>query len=267
VNRASGPLPDVPREDSGLVRLQRPRVKFCGITRREDAVAAADLGVDAVGFVLWSESPRYVAIEAARELVRAVPADMETVALFVGADHQQVVEAADYIGVSAVQVYRGEFDDSQPRRQLRIVPVSFSDSDSSTRVCETAGLYPDDVVLLVDAHDPKRLGGTGQPAHWGSAESLAEMRPIILAGGLTAKNVIEAIHWITPFALDVSSGIESSPGIKDRAKMREFLWTAEYAWSCLGRHFDIEWRRRVQFRGAEPRGLRNIAGLEPKVTW
>lgn len=266
MNSAFGFVPPVPPQPSGLVRLDRPRVKFCGITRREDAVAAADLGVDAVGFVLWSGSPRCVTVEAARELVRAVPPEIETVALFVDASHREVIETADYIGVSAMQTYRGEFLSSEPRRHLMIRPVSFQ-AGRVGDLSETAAMYPDDVVLLVDAHDPTRLGGTGAQAHWGKATALAEMRPIILAGGLTAKNVIEAVHWVTPFGLDVSSGIESAPGIKDKAKMREFLWTAEYAWSCLGSHLDTEWRQRVQFRGAEVRGLRNRAGLEPKVKW
>jgi phosphoribosylanthranilate isomerase len=266
VNSSFGFGPPFPPESPGVVRLERPRVKFCGMTRREDVVAAADLGADAVGFVLWPGSPRHVTADAARELVRAVPPEMETVALFVDASHRDVVEAADYIGVSAVQRYRGEFDHSEPRRHLTIMSVSFGESTYDD-VSETAAMFPDDVVMLVDAHDPKRLGGTGKAAHWGKATGLAEMRPIILAGGLTSRNVIEAVHWVTPFGLDVSSGIESAPGIKDKAKMREFLWTAEYAWSCLGFHLDTEWRQRVQFRGAEVRGLRNRAGLEPKVKW
>jgi phosphoribosylanthranilate isomerase len=259
----SAPPPDIdPRP-----RLARPRVKFCGMTRREDVVAALDLGVDAVGFVLWPKSPRHVSVEAARELVRVVPAGIETVALFVDATAREVVETADYIGVSAVQTYRGEFDSSQPRRHLQIMPVSFRESEQHD-VAVTAACFPDDVLLLVDAHDTERLGGTGKPAHWGKAVGLAEMRPIVLAGGLTVKNVIEAIHWVTPFALDVSSGIESGPGIKDKAKMREFLWTAEYGWSCLGGGVsDTQWRLRVQFRGADVRGLRNTAGLEPRVKW
>ena len=267
MNESFDDLPP-PTSDDGRPWLTRPRVKFCGMTRRQDVLAAVELGADAVGFVLWSGSPRYVTVDAARELVRAVPSGIETVALFVDASERDVVEAADYVGVTAVQTYRGEFDSSRPRRHLRIAPVSFDKAEEDVDPAETAARYPDDVLLLVDAHDPKRLGGTGEPAHWGKATSLAEMRPIILAGGLTATNVIEAIHWVMPFGLDVSSGIESAPGIKDEGKMREFLSTAEYAWRCLGGGLsDLDWRRRVQFRGADVKGLRNAAGLEPKVKW
>jgi phosphoribosylanthranilate isomerase len=266
VNRASGPLPDAPREDSCVGQLQRPRVKFCGITRREDAVAAADLGADAVGFVLWPGSPRYVSPDAARDLVRALPSDLETVGVFVGVANDDVTRAAGYIGLSAVQVYGEERLVPEERTRLVIKPVKSGRIDDGS-LPETAGRWPDDVVLLVDAVDPVRHGGTGQLANWRFAAKLAELRPIILAGGLNVKNVIEAIHGVMPFGLDVSSGIESAPGVKDLGKMREFLWTAKYAWSCLPSDWHMEWLQRVQFRGAEPRGLRNPAGLTPKVRW
>jgi phosphoribosylanthranilate isomerase len=266
MNCASGPLPDIPREDSGAVQLQRPRVKFCGLTRREDAMAAADLGADAVGFVLWPGSPRYVSPDAARDLVRALPSDLETVGVFVDVANEDVTQAADYIGLSAVQIYGEEFRFPEDRTRLVIKPVKSGRIDDAS-LPETAGRWPDDVVLLVDAVDPVRHGGTGQLANWPFAAKLAEMRPIILAGGLTVKNVIEAIHGVMPFGLDVSSGIESAPGVKDLGKMREFLATAEYAWGCLPSDWRMDWLQRVQFRGAEPRGLRNPAGLTPKVRW
>jgi phosphoribosylanthranilate isomerase len=266
MNRAFGSLPDVPPEDSGLVRLERPRVKFCGMTRREDAIAAAELGADAVGFVLWPGSPRGITPDAARDLVRALPPDITTVGLFVDVDNAQVTTTADYIGLSAVQIYGDQYLGPGDRTRLVIKPVKSGSTDDAT-LALTAGQWPDDVVLLVDAVDPVRHGGTGQLANWRFASRLAEMRPIILAGGLNVKNVIEAIHGVMPFGLDVSSGIESAPGIKDVGRMREFLETAEYAWSCLPSDWHMEWLQRVQFRGAERKGLRNPAGLTPKVKW
>lgn len=255
-----------PPSDDGLPRLARPRVKFCGLTRREDVVAAVDLGVDALGFVLWPGSPRHVTPDAARDLVRALPPDLTTVGVFVDVENAEVARTADYVGLSAVQIYGDEYLFPEDRNRLVIKPIRSDSADDGAVAC-AAGQWPDDVLLLVDAVDLVRHGGTGHLANWRFASRLAEMRPIILAGGLNVKNVIDAVHLVMPFGLDVSSGIESAPGIKDVGRMREFLATAEYAWSCLPSDWHMEWLQRVQFRGAETKGLRNNAGLTPKVKW
>jgi phosphoribosylanthranilate isomerase len=232
-----------------------PRVKFCGMTRREDAVAAADLGADAVGFVFWPSSPRAITPQAAHDIVRALPAPIDKVGVFVDEKPDVIREIAAFVGLTTAQLHGDESPDASTFGALRTIKaVAAHDGDLDTAAYEAGG-WPDDVTLLVDARDPVRRGGTGQRADWSFARALTCMRPVILAGGLRPENVIEAVHAVLPFAVDVSSGVEQSPGVKDRARMREFVSALRYGWGWLQMGNEERWRARVQFRDAAPRGL------------
>jgi phosphoribosylanthranilate isomerase len=188
-------------------------VKFCGLTRREDADLAAALGAWAVGFVLWPQSPRATTVATVREIVKALPSVVEPVGVFVDPTADEVAAAAD-AGVRIAQVHG-----AVPATGIRVIrAVHFS----------AGGIEPavDDDTVLLDAHDPVTRGGTGRTVDWQRAAALARARRVILAGGLTADNVAAAIRQVRPFAVDVASGVEASPGVKDHAKMRAFMLAA-----------------------------------------
>ena len=191
-------------------------VKICGITRPEDAVAAADLGAVAIGLVFWPESPRCVDRARAREIVAALPPFIAAVGVFVN----QVDEAVDIardVGLSAVQFHGDESPSSYRGFPVQVIKA-ITVRDASA--LEEAGVVPDEATVLLDAHDRVKRGGTGRVIDWEIAAMVARTRRTILSGGLTPANVAEAIGVVRPYAVDVSSGVESSPGVKDRTKLR-----------------------------------------------
>lgn len=196
------------------------RVKVCGITRREDALLAADLGASAVGFVFWPHSPRYVEPEAAAEIARALPADVAPVGVFVDPPLDDVRRIAARVGLAAVQLHGDEpatLCDGLPYRVLKAVPVA----GAATRAA--AERVPRRVTVLLDARDPVRRGGTGRTVDWGVAAEVAARRRIFLAGGLGPGNVGEALRTVRPYGVDVSSGVEARPGRKDAGRLRVFF--------------------------------------------
>jgi phosphoribosylanthranilate isomerase len=189
-------------------------VKICGITSLEDAQAAVQHGAAAIGFIFWPASPRFVEPARARVIVAALPDAVTTVGVFVNqaADHiHQVVEDA---GVAAVQLHGDEtpeFAAAIGRPVIKSVHVS----DSAAALAA----WPLDVTMLADAQDPVKRGGTGTTTDWDAAAALAKERRLLLAGGLRPDNVAEAIARVKPFGIDVSSGVERSPGSKDHGKL------------------------------------------------
>jgi phosphoribosylanthranilate isomerase len=198
------------------------RVKVCGLTRREDVAAAVAQGAWAVGFVVWSGSPRAVTPAQLRELAGDVPAEIKRVAIVVNPALDDARRMRDEAGVATLQLHGGE--DVGPFLSLGMELFRAVSLETDADI-ETAAALPDEVTVLVDAHDPIRRGGTGERADWARAAALSRRRPVILAGGLRADNVREAVAQVTPWAIDVSSGLESSPGIKDHAKMAQFFAT------------------------------------------
>jgi phosphoribosylanthranilate isomerase len=194
-------------------------VKICGITRVEDAVLAAELGASAVGLIFWPNSPRRVDRARARAIVRSLPPFVGAIGVFVN----QVADAADVagdVGLTAVQFHGDEPADAYrgfPIRVIKSVPVR----DAKARAA--AAVVPDEATVLLDAHDPVARGGTGRPIDWTIAAAIARTRPVILSGGLSAANASAALAAVRPYAIDVSSGVESSPGRKDPAKLRELF--------------------------------------------
>ncbi|MEQ1871382.1 MAG: phosphoribosylanthranilate isomerase [Vicinamibacterales bacterium] len=188
-------------------------VKICGVTRSEDAQAAVAAGAQAIGFIFWAGSPRQVSVGQARRITRDVPAFVTTVGVFVNQSLEEIEETAAAAGLSAVQLH-GDEDRGFASRLSRPTIKAVSHQ------LEQAKDWPSSVTLLVDAFDPQRRGGTGQKADWTAAARLARERRIVLAGGLNAENVAAAIRQVRPFGIDVSSGVESAPGLKDHGKIR-----------------------------------------------
>lgn len=214
------------------------RIKICGITTEADAERAALLGADAVGLNFYPSSPRFVEIATADRIVRALPPFVEPVGLFVGLPLQQIVQFLQPLGrIRTVQCYgepRG-MDDPTP---LQVIPAFNVRDESSiaeiTRhldLCRGLGHQP--AAVLADAAVSGQFGGTGHRAPW---QLLADFRPgvpLILAGGLTPENVAEAVSIVRPYAVDVASGVESSPGRKDPDKVRRFIENARAAAGSL----------------------------------
>lgn len=189
-------------------------VKICGITRARDAEAAVECGASAVGFIFWPKSPRYIAPADARAIVRTLPPFVTPVGVFVNESIDRVNAIADEVGLGAIQLHGDEAPDTA-RGVTRPVVKAVGRSDAGNAAEE----WPSHVMLLVDAEDRERRGGTGLRADWGFAAELAAKRRILLAGGLDAATVAEAVRIVRPFGIDVSSGVEDAPGIKSAARI------------------------------------------------
>lgn len=195
-------------------------VKICGITRQEDALLAAELGADALGFVFWSGSPRFVDPAAARAIVRALPPAVVAVGLFVDEPVEHVKAVAYEVGLGAVQLHGSETVEYCARLT---VPVIKAVGVGANFCVATIASWPASVMVLLDADDPDKHGGTGVTANWAAAAAVASGRQVILAGGLAPDTVAEAIRLVRPFGVDVSSGVESRPGVKDAGRLRAFF--------------------------------------------
>jgi phosphoribosylanthranilate isomerase len=193
------------------------RVKICGITRVEDAALAVDLGADAVGFIFWPKSPRFIAPAKAGTISRQLPPFVTRVGVFVDASPDEVRSTVASAGLDAAQLHGAEKLDDYGDVGARLIrSVALLDTAD---VLDAAAL-PGHVMPLVDTADPVLRGGTGRVGNWDRAGVLAGQRPIILAGGLTAENVADAVHHVQPWGIDVSSGVEEAPGLKDANRMR-----------------------------------------------
>ena len=194
-------------------------IKICGMTRQEDALAAVECGASAVGFVFWPGSPRFIDPERARAIVETLPSRVTTVGVFVNQSADEVNAIADRVRLGAVQLHGDEdpeFAAAMTRAVIKTVSV------------ENAAIngWPEQVTLLVDAHDSVLRGGTGKVANWPAAATLAKRRRVLLAGGLTPENVGQAIAEVRPFGIDVSSGVELAPGIKDHQRLKALFEAA-----------------------------------------
>ena len=192
------------------------RIKICGITTPEDALAAADLGAAAIGILFWPASPRFVERDRARAIVRALPPLVSAVGVFVNQASEAAAIAAD-VGLSAVQFHGDETPESY--RQFR-VPVIKAVGVRDASALEQADAVPATATVLLDAADRDKRGGTGRTVDWTIAAAIARRRRTILSGGLSPANAAAAIAAVQPYAIDVSSGVEAAPGRKDHAKLR-----------------------------------------------
>ncbi len=195
------------------------RVKICGITNRDDALHAVEAGADALGFVFHAASPRGISPEEAAGIIASLPPFVQAVGLFVNADIDFVNETSDLCRLDIVQLHGDEppdFCDLVSRRVIKVFRVKNITSLDPMKEYRVAG-------YLLDAWSPGAYGGTGIAFNWEVAEIAKQYGPIILAGGLTPDNVRQAVERVNPFGVDVSSGVESSPGKKDPAKVQAFI--------------------------------------------
>ena len=205
----------------------RTRVKICGITRQEDARLAVELGAAALGFNFYPPSPRYIAPSAAAEIIRRLPPFVTLVGVFADeTDAEHVAALAREAHVIAVQLHGPRFP--EPSSALEGFPLIRAVAVREDFKPEELGHLKASAFLL-DTFDPNLHGGTGRTFNWSMAREAARYGPIILAGGLTPENVGQAIREVRPFAVDVASGVESAPGIKDAAKFRAFFAAVEEA--------------------------------------
>lgn len=205
----------------------RVRVKICGITNLEDALAAVDAGADALGFMFYPPSPRYVRPEDVRKMVTSLPPFVSRVGVFVNADEAQIRRTIQEAGVDTVQLHGKE--PGELCRRLAPLPVMKAFRMIGPPALEELGGYTG-CSWLLDSYVPGIYGGTGQTFNWDLAcEAVRRGGRVILAGGLTAENVARAVAAVSPYGVDVSSGVEGSPGRKDREKMRAFVQAAQSA--------------------------------------
>lgn len=201
------------------------RVKACGFTLREDALAAADAGVDAVGLNFWPGSPRFVTEARGLEIADAVRGRVRIVGLFVEAPPSEVLRTRAAVGLDAVQ-----WTGPSPERVLAALgPGAYAAVRLGGEADVALALAAPGDEVLVDAFVPGAHGGTGVLADWGLAARVAASRRTWLAGGLKPENVAAAVRAVRPFGVDVASGVEASPGVKDSAKMRAFVAAAKGA--------------------------------------
>lgn len=196
-------------------------VKICGITRAPDALLAAELGAAAVGFVFWTGSPRFIDPYRARPIVAALPPFVTPIGVFVDQPPAFVAGVARLVNLGAVQLHGSESVRAYAACALRIiksVPVADGfDPEAAARAVDGQA------TILLDAHDPVKRGGTGRTIDWTGASRAARLRRVILSGGLHPDNVRDAVNAVGPYAVDVSSGVESRPGVKDPDKLRAFF--------------------------------------------
>jgi phosphoribosylanthranilate isomerase len=207
--------------------MPRVRVKICGLTTPADAERVAAGGADLVGLNFYPRSPRCISETAARAILDVLPAHVEAVGLFVNESAEQIRAVVQRLALRTVQ-WHGDAGPAVPTDDYRLIPAfPVRDADSLAAIraylarCEKAGRWP--AALLVDAHVPGAYGGTGRTAPWRLLGDFRPGVPLILAGGLTPDNVADAVRIVRPDAVDVASGVESAPGVKDPDKVRRFI--------------------------------------------
>ena len=199
-------------------------VKICGITRLPDALHAVEHGANALGFVFWPQSPRYISPERAAAIIAALPSGVSAVGVFVNETVDGIKRVAAETGISAIQLHGDEaptYAEALDWPVLRATTVE--------QIEQASAVWPTGTTFLIDTADPVRRGGTGRTVDWQQAASAARARRIVLAGGLTPDNVAEAVGMVRPFGVDVSSGVEDAPGVKNGDKVARFLASARSA--------------------------------------
>ncbi len=195
-------------------------IKICGITNIEDALCAAACGADAVGFIFHPASPRCIAPERVREIIAALPPGIATVGVFVNREAEAVAQTVEACGLDLIQLH-GDESPQYCRRfpPERVIKAVFPRTPEDLRALDAYAVR----AFLADFRDADRYGGTGKQADWGLAATLGKRRPLILAGGLNMENIGEALAAVAPRAVDINSGCERAPGIKDHDRMRQIV--------------------------------------------
>lgn len=195
------------------------KIKICGITNGDDALAAAAFGADALGFIFYKKSPRYVEPEKAADIISQLPPIIMPVGLFVNEREEKIREIQSLTCIQTIQLHGDESPEFCQRFGARVIKA-FQVKDKET--IKHMSQYHVGAFLLDSYHDGQR-GGTGTTFDWHLAVVAKTLGRVILAGGLTPENVAEAVKLVQPYAVDVASGVEREPGIKDHAKMKKFI--------------------------------------------
>ena len=195
-------------------------IKICGITNLDDALVVAESGADALGFIFYSKSPRYVSPEKAKEIIENLPREITRVGVFVNHRAKEVKEIVGFCGLNLVQLHGNETPEYCRQFTASIVIKAFSPkTENDLHILKD---YPVSAVLL-DTFDPKLYGGTGKTSSWELVSMIKKSHPLILSGGLNINNITEAMETVHPDAIDINSGVESSPGEKDHDKVRKII--------------------------------------------
>ncbi len=199
------------------------RVKICGITNREDALRAVEYGADALGFVFYKGSPRYIEPEKASDIIRALPPFVSAVGVFVNEDPLEILRISALTGIDTVQLHGDEKPHSiiYPLKVIKAIRVR--ELNDLEPLKEFSGCN----AFLLDTYSPESYGGTGQIFNWDIAVEAKRFGRIILAGGLNPDNIERAIRWVHPYGVDVSGGVEKEKGIKDHKKLKAFIKIAK----------------------------------------
>ena len=209
---------------SSLTESYQPQVKICGLTSAEEASVCADLGADAIGCVFFPKSPRHLSEQRAREICSALPPEVKKVGVFVDETYSPIMRKVDRCGLTAVQLHGRESPElvhALMNRHIAVIKALFA---AGTPAFSDAQKYRAS-AFLVECGSGVLPGGNALTWDWQQARKISETYPVILAGGLSPDNVSQAIVASRPAAVDVSSGVEKAPGIKDLAKVKAFLDT------------------------------------------
>ncbi|MDF1758014.1 MAG: phosphoribosylanthranilate isomerase [Legionellaceae bacterium] len=202
------------------------KIKVCGITNLHDAKLCMQNAAWAVGFNFYKSSPRYIEPDNAREIISLLPSSIIKTGIFINESYTVLAKMKDYLGLDFVQVYApiNDAPDSFKERVILSIQAATEKDLPSASVLSTYGL------IMLDACNSRDglLGGTGRLANWQLAKKLARNHKLILAGGLNAKNIQEANQTVSPYALDLASGVEFKPGIKDKSKLKELFEECNY---------------------------------------
>jgi phosphoribosylanthranilate isomerase len=191
-------------------------VKICGITRADDAAAAVEAGAAAIGFVFWPGSPRFVDPYRARAIAAALLPFVTPVGVFVNQPIEYVRRVASLVRLGAVQLH----GDERPEYAAGLATPMMKAVSVGAAAADCIALWPPPTTLLLDIHDPVKRGGTGRTIDWDAAAAIAATRRVFLAGGLTPDNAADAVARVQPYGIDVSSGVERAPGVKDHQRLR-----------------------------------------------
>ena len=210
-------------EPSLTNKANKVKIKVCGFTQAQNAQDASLLGIDAIGLVFYEKSPRYVDVERALEIVQALPPFVNRVGLFVNADSHFIDEVLCEVPLDTLQFHGDE--NPQACAQYAMPFIKALRVNEQTNIVQLAQDYQQASGLLLDAYNPNVYGGTGEQFDWSLANVDIDL-PIILAGGLNPDTAAQAVEQVNPYALDVSSGVESAKGIKNLEKIQQFIQQA-----------------------------------------